>query len=73
MRTVTDAPVLGSLSLIESHRGSDAPARSATRTSPTGAATTAARRPSGDPVRPPRYVEGAKKQARLEQTTEKKD
>jgi hypothetical protein len=70
MRTVTDAPVLGSLSLIESQKG---PRAKRDPNEPDGRRNNGGTPPVRRPGQTAPYVEGAKKQARLEQTTETKD
>lgn len=65
MRTVTDAPVLGSLSLIESQKGGR-PKRDPNE--PDGRRNNGGTPPVRRPGQTTPYVEGAKKQAALEQT-----
>ena len=69
MRTVTGAPVLGSLSLIESQKG---PRAKKDPDEPDGRCNNGGTPPVRRPGQTVPYTEGAKKQARLEQTTEKK-
>lgn len=70
MRTVTEAPVLGSLSLIESQKG---PRTKRDPNAPDGRRNNGGTPPVRRPGQTAPYTEAAKKQAALEQTTEKKD
>ncbi|MEU9323218.1 hypothetical protein AB0D91_05300 [Streptomyces canus] len=70
MRTVTEAPVLGSLSLIESQKGGR---QKRDPNEPDGRRNNGGTPPVRRPGQTAPYVEGAKKQARIEQTTETKD
>ena len=65
MRTVTEAPVLGSLSLIESQKG---PRSKRDPNSPDGRRNNGGTPPVRRPGQTAPYTEGAKKQAALEQT-----
>lgn len=70
MRTVTDAPVLGARSLISSQMG---PRPKRDPNAPDGRRSNGGTPPVRRPGDTQPYSEAAKKQARIEQTTERKD